>query len=46
MSESPAEPASNGSAGLNFLIFPYIEMDGKPIDKTKVKMKCKYEDIK
>jgi len=38
-------PAQKGSP-LNFFVFPYVEMDDKPLDKTKVKMRCKYEDAK
>ena len=38
-------PAQKGPP-LNYFVFPYVEMDDKPLPKEQIKMRCKYEDVK
>src|SRR5204863_5939821 len=37
-------PAQHGEP-VNFLVFPYVEVDGKPWPQDKTKMACKYRDV-
>ena len=38
------KPPQHG-APLNFLIYPYVEVDGKPLPKDQIKNQFEYADI-